>query len=122
MLFRNINPQLVIGLILGIIVMELPLEYRFLLALIVCPLIIMLIFIEIIIIFNQRSYNLKVLDVNLDKNMRCLKISMINNNLLEDEKLFRGVYNTIMNLNEFKDFGYNKIIILSVILANWKRT
>lgn len=120
MLFRNTNPQFVLGLMIGLIIMLLPLEYRLLLVLILCPLLLMLVFIDLIILFNQGSYKLKVLEVNQDRNIRCLKIFMVNNNLLEDKNLFRGIYNTIMNLNEFRDFGYEKIIILSVILATDK--
>lgn len=48
--------------------------------------------------------------------MRCLKITMINNNLLEGEDLFKGIYKTLMNNKEFLKFGNQKIIILSVVL------
>lgn len=63
---------------------------------------------------------LRVLEVNQDVNLRCLKISMVNSNMLEDENLFKAIYNTIFNIEEFKDFGYEKIIILSVVLVSDK--
>jgi len=50
--------------------------------------------------------------------MRCLKITMVNNNLLEGEELFKGIYTTLMNNKEFLNFGYQKIIILSVVLIS----
>ena len=63
---------------------------------------------------------LQVLEINEDKNLRCLKISMINKSLLSDTELFKGIHNTIMNLDEFINFSYNKIIILSVVLMSEK--
>jgi hypothetical protein len=45
---------------------------------------------------------------------------MINKNLLNDTDLFKGIHNTMMNLEEFINFGYNKIIILSVVLMSEK--
>jgi hypothetical protein len=33
--------------------------------------------------------------------MRCLKFSMINNNLLEGEELFKAIYETLMNNQDF---------------------
>ena len=41
-----------------------------------------------------------------------------NPNLLEDKGLFKAIYNTLFNLPEFKQFGYDKILILSCELAN----
>jgi hypothetical protein len=43
---------------------------------------------------------------------------MTNENLLTDVELFKGIYNTIINNNEFKAFGFQKRIILSCILEN----
>ena len=53
---------------------------------------------------------LQVLEINEDKNLRCLKISMINKSLLSDTELFKGIHNTIMNLDEFINFSYIYII------------
>jgi hypothetical protein len=50
--------------------------------------------------------------------MRYLKFVMVNNQNLEGEQLFRGIYSTLMLNKEFINFGFQKIIILSVILAN----
>lgn len=63
---------------------------------------------------------MKLLEVNQDVNMRCLKFSMVNNNLLEGEDLFKGIYDTLMGNTEFVDFGFKKIIILSVTLESGK--
>lgn len=119
-MLQNINQQFLIGLIIGSALILIPEEYRYLLGLIICPIILMLAFIDLIIMLYKKSDNLQVLEINQDKNMRCMKIFMVNNNLLEDQNLFRGIYNTIMYLEEFKNFSYDKIIILSVILATDK--
>lgn len=71
-------------------------------------------------IYGFQNYLLQILEVNFDRNLRCLKISIVNNHLLEDEELFRGIYNTIFNNDEFIKFGYHKIIILSVVLVSDK--
>jgi hypothetical protein len=72
------------------------------------------------LVTESGSDKLQVLEVNEDINLRCLKISMINKNLLNDTDLFKGIHNTMMNLEEFINFGYNKIIILSVVLMSEK--
>jgi hypothetical protein len=43
---------------------------------------------------------------------------MNNNNFLEGENLFKGIYQTLMLNKEFINFGFHKIIILSVTLSN----
>jgi hypothetical protein len=75
---------------------------------------------EIETIQNYESLELQILEVNVDENLRCLKINMINNQSLNDKELFQGIFNTIMNLDEFINFSYEKIIILSVILISGK--
>jgi len=52
--------------------------------------------------------------------MRCLSLTMINDNLLEGEELFKAIYNTITTNEEFIKFGYRKIIILSCVLEDFK--
>jgi len=77
--------------------------------------------IEFIIFYNKGAggpSSLQILEVNTDKNMRCLKITMSNNNLLEGEELFKGIYTTLMNNKDFFNFGFQKIIILSVVLVS----
>ena len=69
-----------------------------------------------LIYFNKDITPLQILEINTNKNMRCLKITMINNNSLEGEYLFKGIYKTLMNSKEFLNFGNQKIIILSVVL------
>ena len=71
---------------------------------------------EILINQNKSSF-LQILEINKDVNLRCLKFSMVNNNNLESEELFRGIYETLMSNKEFINFGYQKIIILSAVLA-----
>jgi hypothetical protein len=72
--------------------------------------------IEIIINLNKTT-SLQILEINQDLNMRCLKLVMVNNNNLEDKELFKGIYETLMSNKEFTEFGFNKIIILSAVLA-----
>lgn len=72
----------------------------------------------IIIVRYTTPQNLKVLKVSHSKTMRCLNITLLNPNLLEDKNLFRSIYQTIFTRDEFLNFGYNKIIILSCLLAN----
>jgi hypothetical protein len=36
---------------------------------------------------------------------------MVNNHLLEDKELFNAIYNTIFKVDQFINFGNNKIII-----------
>ena len=43
---------------------------------------------------------------------------MVNNNLLEGEELFKGIYNTLKENEEFNNFGFQKVIILSVVLIS----
>ena len=61
---------------------------------------------------------MKLIEVNQDENMRCLKFSMLNNNYLEGEELFEGIYKTLLSNDQFIEFGFNKIIILSVTLES----
>ena len=50
--------------------------------------------------------------------MRNISITMVNNNLLEGEDLFKGIYNTLISNKKFLNFGYQKTIILSVVLIS----
>jgi len=72
--------------------------------------------IELLISSNKLESSLQILEVKTDNNMRCLKITMSNNHLLEGEDLFKGIYTTLMNNKDFLNFGFQKIIILSVVL------
>jgi len=71
-----------------------------------------------LLIFNHKENSLQILEVKTDNNMRCVKITMVNNNLLEGEELFKGIYTTLMNNKDFLNFGFQKIIILSVVLLS----
>ena len=70
-----------------------------------------------IIIYQNKITSLQILEINQDLNMRCLKFVMVNNNHLEGKELFKGIYSTLMSDKEFINFGYNKIIILSAVIA-----
>jgi len=76
--------------------------------------------IEFIIFNNSETETLKILEIKTNKNMRCLTITMSNDNLLAGEELFKGIYNTIITNKEFIAFGYSKIIILSCVLEDFK--
>jgi hypothetical protein len=86
-----------------------------------------LIFIIISILLTDALSNLdtslkmmKLIEVNQDINMRCLKFSMTNNNLLEGEDLFKAIYESLMSNSDFIKFGFKKIIILSCTLESGK--
>lgn len=119
----NANNQTIIGIIgvlIGIIFANLTYQLK-ILTLIILSLIFVSYSIIEFLIYTERADNiLQILEINQDKNMRCLKISMVNNNLLEGLDLFKGIYETIINNSEFKEFGFQKIIILSVILSSHK--
>jgi hypothetical protein len=72
------------------------------------------------IISPQVDVTLEILEINQNRNMRCLKVTMVNNNLLEGEELFKGIYKTLMENKDFLNFGFQKIIILSVVLVTDK--
>jgi hypothetical protein len=61
---------------------------------------------------------MKLLNINQNKNLRYLKFSMVNSENLDGEDLFRAIYKTLFENNEFLEFGFNKIIILSVTLES----
>jgi cell division protein YceG involved in septum cleavage len=87
----------------------LPIELQF--TLFVCTFIIMFSFLLIELLTpNLEDKDLQILEINQDKNMRCLRVTMLNNKLLEGEDLFKGIYNTLKNNSEFKNSGFQKII------------
>ena len=121
----NIN-QILIGIILGIIIMKLPYEililfsYDLLVLLYFSSLLIFISFclVYILIMRNKIIIKLNVLELSYDRSMRSLDITLSNPNLLEDKELFESIYQTLFNLPEFKQFGYDKILILSCSLAS----
>jgi hypothetical protein len=54
--------------------------------------------IYIIISLQKQTLSLKFTEVNVDNNLRCLNINMINNYLLEELDLFRSIYNKYLKL------------------------
>jgi hypothetical protein len=77
-------------------------------------------FLELIINSNKDFTGLKIIEIKYDKNMRSISIIMTNENLLSGEELFKAIYNTITSNEEFKSFGYQKIIILTCTLEDYK--
>jgi hypothetical protein len=125
----NINQILIVlslGIILGIIIMKLPYEililfsYDLLVLLYFSSLLIFISFclVYILIMRNKIIIKLNVLELSYDRSMRSLDITLSNPNLLEDKELFESIYQTLFNLPEFKQFGYDKILILSCSLAS----
>jgi hypothetical protein len=114
------NETLILSISFGLIFSIISYELRVLLLINLGLIILSMSLIEIFIYFEKDLSTLQILEINQDKNIRCLKISMVNNNLLDGEDLFRGIYQTIMNNSEFIAFGFQKIIILSVILSSNK--
>jgi hypothetical protein len=57
------------------------------------------------------SSNLKILETYYDNNMRCLKFTMYNNNNLEGELLFKGIYENLMSNEDLINFGF--LLLLS---------
>jgi hypothetical protein len=53
--------------------------------------------------FNQVE-SLNILSTNFNKNMRSLNITMSNPKLFEGDKLFKAIYNTLMNSDVFFRF------------------
>lgn len=65
---------------------------------------------------NNNPIIMKLLEVNKDASMRSLNITISNNPNLEGKELFKSIYETLMENQEFIDFGYQKIVILSCTL------
>ena len=61
---------------------------------------------------------MKLLNINQNKTLRYLKFSMVNSENLDGEDLFKAIYKTLFENTEFLEFGFNKIIILSVTLES----
>ena len=95
----------------------LPVDFRFVIMISISLIILSLILTELFTSKTSENNCLQILEINHDKNMRCLKIIMVNNILLEGEALFHAIYNTLMNNKDFLNFGFQKIIILSVVLT-----
>jgi hypothetical protein len=120
------NNQLIIGIIIGVIITSLNFNILgslfemiqiigYFLAVLY---LINFTLIEILINNNKETSSLQILEINYNKNMRNIKITMVNNNLLEGEELFKGIYTTLIENKDFLNFGYQKIIILSVVLLS----
>jgi hypothetical protein len=75
---------------------------------------------ELLIFINQEMKTLQILQVQGDDNLRSLTFIMGNENLLINEELFHAIFNTLMNREDFINFGFRKIIILSCVLDNGK--
>jgi hypothetical protein len=128
MKFLQTNYKLLLGILIGIFTSSLNLNilgslFELLqIAGYICALLYFLSFtlLEILIMRNLEPLSLKLLEVKTNNNMRCLTLTMSNENLLDGKDLFQGIYNTIVNNEEFKAFGSRKIIILSCMLEDFK--
>jgi hypothetical protein len=129
MKFIQSNYKLLIGILIGFIISTLPnfmfkLSIGSLLELQLAGYIIALLYfisftlIEVLIFNNKEILTLQILEVKRNKNMRNISIIMVNNNLLEGKDLFKGIYNTLLTNKEFLNLGFQKIIILSVVLIS----
>ena len=106
-------------LLIGTSFSILPYDFKILILLILTLILYSFVIIELILMYNKKfstGQGLQMLEVNHHKNMRCLKFTMVNNNLLEGEQLFKGIFDTLINNEDFLGFGFSKIIILSVTL------
>lgn len=122
-MFNNKNNNtnittMVIVLMLGYSLSFLPYDLTLLLMLNIYLILISLLLTYILSYQYRILKSLKILETNYDFNMRCLKLTMINNNSLSGEDLFKGIYQTLMSNKDFNNFGFHKIIILSVTLSN----
>jgi hypothetical protein len=115
---NNNTIYLLLGFLIALPLGMLPYEGKILGLTILFFIFLSLILIQILTYQNKSLTTLKVLETNHDVNMRCLKFTMSNNNYLEGENLFKGIYQTLMDNEQFINFGFNKIIILSVTLSN----
>ena len=106
-------------LLIGTSFTILPYDFKILILLNLTLILFSFVIIELILMYNKKfstGQGLQILEINHHKNMRCLKFVMINNNLLEGEQLFKGIYDTLINNKDFLNFGFKKIMILSVTL------
>jgi hypothetical protein len=111
---------LIIGVLRGLLFTIFTLEVKLIIMLNIFLILLSLGLIELFTINVKGSKQLEILEINQNRNMRCLKVTMVNNNLLEGEDLFKGIYKTLMENKDFLNFGFQKIIILSVVLVTNK--
>jgi hypothetical protein len=134
--FLKTNYKLLIGIIIGILISSISGFNKFELFLEITQIILYFISVLYFISFtllelfiylnkdlthpNKDLSKLKILEIKSNSNLRSISIVMSNDNLLEGKELFKGIYNTIMGCEEFINFGYQKIVILSCTLENYK--
>jgi hypothetical protein len=109
-----------IGISIAFILTFLTLDLQFVIFLCIFLIMLSFLFIELLTINKLEGGVLQILEINQDRNMRCLRVTMVNNNLLEGEDLFKGIYKTLQNNKDYLNCGFQKIIILSVVLATDK--
>lgn len=120
MKFVNNHIYVYTGIVIGIMFTMLTYDFRNLIAINLTFIITSILLTEALSNIETSLKMMQLLEVNQDTNMRCLKFSMINNNLLEGEDLFKAIYLTLMSNSDFIEFGYKKIIILSATLESGK--
>src|SRR5919206_890323 len=106
---RNLN--LILGIVIVSVITFIYLEYEFIILVNIFYILLVIYFIGhtiLIIKFNQK---LNILEIQKDKNLRCLKFIMVNSYGLSGHSTFRALFNTLMNNQDFINFSFNKIII-----------
>jgi hypothetical protein len=109
---KLMNRSTIVGVGIGVSItlfgIVLPVDIQF--VILVCTFLIMLSFLLIEVLTKTlEDKDLQILEINQDLNMRCLKVTMINNKSLEGEDLFKGIYKTLMKNRDFLNFGFQKI-------------
>src|SRR5882757_1728928 len=128
---KNINTsiKIIIAFLLGIIVTNIAtlIDFKALFEMIQFPIYITILLyflsftlIEILIKNNEDTSKLQILEIKHNKNLRSLSVIMNNEKLLEGKDLFKAIYNTVIDNEDFKNFGYQKIIILSCTLEDYR--
>jgi hypothetical protein len=120
-MFNKLDSKLILVFLGGLITSKLSYNMVLILCLSIVLIVISFGIIELLISFeNFESNEVKILSVSHDKNVRCLNITISNPHILEGEELFKSLYNCLLTSEDFINFSYQKIIILSAGLITGK--
>ena len=120
MKFTNNPLYVLIGILIGMLLTMLTIDLTILMGINLTFIIISILLTDALSDLDTSLKMMKLIEVNQDVNMRCLKFSMSNDTLLEGEDLFKAIYETLMSNSDFIKFGFKKIIILSCTLESGK--
>ena len=120
MKFTNNPLYLLMGILIGMLLTMLTIDLTILMGINLTFIIISILLTDALSNLDTSLKMMKLIEVNQDINMRCLKFSMTNDTLLEGEDLFKAIYESLMSNSDFIKFGYKKIIILSCTLESGK--